>query len=458
MGVIDKVSVGGTTYDVQDARVAPLDERVNALHTLVNYGYDICAFNNYRLKSRVGTRVVLDGTTTGTVNTRIILTGEPMYVRSNTFPSTVTSGVRLTNGHRYRLYTVYISGSTLKEVNPYWTAPGSWDAPTGTTAYGDGYCILDYNTTDYPNGAIAYLSTPTANTLSDYTVQVIAEDITYGEAGDGNFAPVDTPTATSTHTTGSLLMMGGTLYKATSAIAVGDTIASYASATTVADELAARDTAIAAEATARAAEDTALTTFNGVYPSTAWGSGGTDSTYGVTITAVRNRVTINGTRTGTNTGVNYSFLNGIAKTTGSSGADVEGDTLVSENFVAKAGHKYRFTMRVLSGSYTKGSGGASFRLYKKAGTAAVSHDGFVWNQSITSPAEFSFVEAFTVDTQLGIGMFMGSNAGAFSSLVIEYSVTDETNTLPNKPSSDGTYTLQCVVSDGVPTYSWISAT
>ena len=28
---------------------------------------------------------------------------------------------------------------------------------------------------------------------------------------------------------------------------------------------------------------------------------------------------------------------------------------------------------------------------------------------------------------------------------------------PDTPSTDGTYTLQCVVADGVPTYSWISA-
>ena len=33
----------------------------------------------------------------------------------------------------------------------------------------------------------------------------------------------------------------------------------------------------------------------------------------------------------------------------------------------------------------------------------------------------------------------------------------ENKDIPDAPSTDGTYILQCVVSSGVPTYSWISA-
>lgn len=32
----------------------------------------------------------------------------------------------------------------------------------------------------------------------------------------------------------------------------------------------------------------------------------------------------------------------------------------------------------------------------------------------------------------------------------------ENKDIPDAPSTDGTYILQCVVSSGVPTYSWIS--
>jgi hypothetical protein len=36
---------------------------------------------------------------------------------------------------------------------------------------------------------------------------------------------------------------------------------------------------------------------------------------------------------------------------------------------------------------------------------------------------------------------------------VEYTI----DMAPDTPSTDGTYTLQCVVSDGVATYSWVSA-
>lgn len=172
---------------------------------------------------------------------------------------------------------------------------------------------------------------------------------------------------------------------------------------------------------------TASGSFNGLLTSSAWGTGGTDTTYGVTIKVERNRATINGTRTGTNYGVNYSLLNGIAKSSGSSGADVESDDLVSSNLVAKANHKYRITMRVVSGSYTKGTGGTSFRLYEKVGSGSVSHGGFVWNASISSPAEYVITKSYAADTLLGLGFFMGPNAGSFSNLVIEYVIEDITD-------------------------------
>ena len=57
-----------------------------------------------------------------------------------------------------------------------------------------------------------------------------------------SIAAVDGPTATANHAIGSYLTMGGTLYKVTRAIAVGETIAAgtNVTATTVMAELIAR--------------------------------------------------------------------------------------------------------------------------------------------------------------------------------------------------------------------------
>ena len=37
----------------------------------------------------------------------------------------------------------------------------------------------------------------------------------------------------------------------------------------------------------------------------------------------------------------------------------------------------------------------------------------------------------------------------------EYVVDLDTSLLPNTPTADGTYTLKCTITDGIPTYSWI---
>jgi hypothetical protein len=56
-------------------------------------------------------------------------------------------------------------------------------------------------------------------------------------------------------------------------------------------------------------------------------------------------------------------------------------------------------------------------------------------------------------------ILLGNN-GTFSPISIKKftkTLTQELPCLPETPSADGTYTLQVTVTDGTPTYSWISA-
>ena len=240
-----KAVQGGTTYDVQDARVAPLDERVNALHNLVNYGYDIRGYTNGILKSRIGTTVVIDGHTSGTVPTKVLLSGAPYVHLGGAWPSELTTGITLTVGRKYRLHCTEISGTRGGTVVPRFYPAGTFSFPSGQINT-ETDSIITYNTTDYPNGVFAALAVQAGKDYSDYTVQLIVEDIT--EAGDANIAPIDTPTATNTHQPGDLLTVSGQLYKATQAIAPGAVITpgTNVSPTTVAAQLAALEARIAA--------------------------------------------------------------------------------------------------------------------------------------------------------------------------------------------------------------------
>ena len=164
-----------------------LDERVNALHGLVNYGYGtVFADDTAFLVERDGTRIVFNGSiASSSTPTKFLLTGA---VKSfvNTFPSTPTEGVKLTNGHTYRLRAIPVSG-TLTNVDGYllprWYVPGqSGVTPIGNTTHDvDGYSDLTYSATDYPNGvlaAVAVRKNTTGAVAVNYVCEVTLEDIT----------------------------------------------------------------------------------------------------------------------------------------------------------------------------------------------------------------------------------------------------------------------------------------
>ena len=200
MGVIDKVQVGGTSYDVQDARVAPLDERVNTLHGLVNYDYDTMYNGTVGANSlngvRIGTRLTLNGTVnSGNASGRIRLSGtiagawvttdiDDLYASS--------TGIKLVDGHRYRLYVHYVSGtqttSSLADISapaPYIRDLNTNGAPGTSTTLPNGDKCLDfvYSAGDPEDkGVLIMLARTHTNGLifANYTLDILLYDLSVG--------------------------------------------------------------------------------------------------------------------------------------------------------------------------------------------------------------------------------------------------------------------------------------
>lgn len=226
-----------------------LDNRVNALHGLVNYGYDTdghlsTTANHPFTVDRVQTQVAMNSTSATSGTRYMKLTGEIGRTTStgSTGVDGWTGGVTLTSGHIYIIRGTLIGGSvTITGDAPYLSV---YEVGTHNTLNIE-RCAADEKVNTWrkfkagsTNVNVSF-NIPGGVTFTNAVYQVTLEDITYGAAEDGNFAPVDTPTATSTHTTGSLLMMGGQLYQATSAIPVGDTITPGSSGNVTATSIAA---------------------------------------------------------------------------------------------------------------------------------------------------------------------------------------------------------------------------
>lgn len=162
-----------------------------------------------------------------------------------------------------------------------------------------------------------------------------------------------------------------------------------------------------------------------LWPAEAWGNGGSDTTAGVSVTSSKTSVTINGSKTSGTSFYNYTFTNGVRKV---SGDDVRSANLVNANAVMKAGHAYRITMRVVSGTYTPGSNNsADFRMYTMpVGDSTVSAIRFVKGSSLAAGDEFSITRSYDTDTLLGLGMYLITGTGTFSTLVLAYTVEDVT--------------------------------
>ena len=173
---------------------ADLDARVNAMHALVNYGYDVPyegtatggtgdAAYNLSIK-RLGTTLTFNGNcgSSGT-GLRVQLNTETM--RAGT--SNLGGGIQLIDGHKYRLRQHIISGSATVAPRPDWTLPtdtqkiGTNNPVTDTN--GDLCADITYDATTYANGLrmLVFLARTSGNTINNLVVQYTLEDLTATE-------------------------------------------------------------------------------------------------------------------------------------------------------------------------------------------------------------------------------------------------------------------------------------
>ena len=170
-------------------------------------------------------------------------------------------------GHTYRVSAIILSGtvtgtSTSKPAMRYYTRVGTGSVVTtefttdliSTTTSATYPIVCDKYMTPASDTQIGFgfwtrsPSQETAETYNDLTVMFLVADISLTGTATQNIAAADTLTATSSHASGSLLTVGGRLYKATQAIAPGETInpGINVTATNVAAQLAALEARIAA--------------------------------------------------------------------------------------------------------------------------------------------------------------------------------------------------------------------
>ena len=118
MSVIDKVSVGGTTYDVQDT-----EARASALAALdaqsaVDFGWvagDQTITGAGITAVRNGNRITLNGTATSGLTSaqRFRMMGNLVTVNGSPTAAQNVSGAVLTNGHRYMTVMRLVSGTAV---------------------------------------------------------------------------------------------------------------------------------------------------------------------------------------------------------------------------------------------------------------------------------------------------------------------------------------------------------
>lgn len=165
-----------------------------------------------------------------------------------------------------------------------------------------------------------------------------------------------------------------------------------------------------------------LVSSNRLIPVDIWGGGAKDVTAGISIITNGNIVTISGTKTSGTSFYNYSWTNGIVKV---SGDDVRNDSLLNKQVLLRAGHTYRITMRVVSGTYTPGSSySADFRAYVQQVGGTLSYIRFTKDFSLAAGDEFVITRKYDVDSYWGFGMYLVTGTGVFDNLVLEYTVVE----------------------------------
>ena len=203
--------------------------------------------------TRTGNRVTLNGTTTynGALRFRM---GGSLTSRAGTptaAQNAAAFGAVTVSGRIYVCEMRLISGTATGGVNdsPMYVTP----MMAGTTgAYiGSNLRRSDYYSRAFVSdgtGAVLWIGVDPGTSFTDAVFEVTFRDITVATQENENIAPADASVATATHAAGSMLTVGGQLYKATQTIAAGETIIPGTNVTTatVAAQLAALEARIAA--------------------------------------------------------------------------------------------------------------------------------------------------------------------------------------------------------------------
>lgn len=102
--------------------------------------------------------------------------------------------------------------------------------------------------------------------------------------------------------------------------------------------------------------------------------------------------------------------------------------------------------------------------HRDAGTLRGTYDKFNDPFTIVTGSERTAIYTFTQPVMIGLFIAVGNDYGTESDptyvTVDAYKLTAKDDVIrarvPDAPTADGTYTLRCTVSDGVPTYSWVT--
>ena len=416
--------------------------------------------NKVRVSKSWGNRVRVDAV--GSSGTAMVSIQNGVSYVGTWTPNDSMVEYELDAGHTYKFTVQYISGTaalagTTESELLLLLKGSSQSAPIGTQFTTTIISDINNGITEWER--VRSFSEPTKIGFGFYFRQLTADALIFeflceDVTDSNNIAPADRSTAASTHAVGDLLTVNGALYKATQAIAPGTAITpgTNVAETTVAAQLAERDTVIAAETAAREKEINAIEgSAADALSVKAYGPQFTGTDNGVTITKSGRRVTLNGTKTGGAFRC-VSVTNGLVATNN----DSPTANHVNQDAVLYAGRTYEIWFRVISGTYSQSSNKCGVWMFTYDGTTphspAISSDLLA---TINSGGYASIRRTFTTDMRVGFGLYFRTGC-SFSNLVIEYGVQDITNELPDAPSSDGTYTLQVTVTNGVPAYSWIA--
>lgn len=203
--------------------------------------------------TRTGNRVTLNGTTTynGALRFRMggsltSWTGTPTAAQNAAAFGAVT-----VSGRIYVCEMRLISGTATGGVNesPMYVTP--MKAGTTSAYIGSSLRRSDYYSRAFVSdgtGAVLWIGVDPGTSFTDAVFEVTFRDATVATQENENIAPADAPVATATHAAGSMLTVGGQLYKATQTIVAGETITpeTNVTTTTVAAQLAALEARIAA--------------------------------------------------------------------------------------------------------------------------------------------------------------------------------------------------------------------